>query len=88
MGGGFASHGNSVIRNNKRERVDKLGRIAPYSNQKNKPKPEYVTISKNELESLREKLENEQRLLSKKRRIVFIITFIFIIGLLSFLLFI
>ncbi|NER11998.1 hypothetical protein GWK08_00965 [Leptobacterium flavescens] len=69
---GFASWANSIIRLNRRERTDKLGRLENYIHNSSLQKPEYKAASEMLLKRIRKRIRREQSLYRKRELIVFI----------------
>ncbi|XLS27891.1 hypothetical protein ACJD0Z_11860 [Flavobacteriaceae bacterium M23B6Z8] len=77
MGAGSALDSVVSMRNNKRKRIDRSGRIEKYTGKYSTDKPVYETISEEELAALRKKLKAQQA--RRTRRNYWVITVISIL---------
>ena len=61
MSGGFGSFGNSILRNNKRKKIDKLNRLSSQTGAKFSKKEFEKGGSLYELKLIRDKIQKENR---------------------------
>ncbi|MCH2196864.1 hypothetical protein [Kordia sp.] len=68
---GFLSLANSIIRNNKRKRINKFDRIEPYIVVESSSKPTYKKASQHLLHKIKRRMQQENRQLHRKTIVVF-----------------
>ncbi|MFK7750343.1 MAG: hypothetical protein AB8B65_18270 [Kordia sp.] len=78
---GFSSHANTVIRNNKRKRINKLDRVERYIGTKTS-EAEYNEASEYMLHKIRDNVQKQQR---KTRRMAIIVFLVFGVIISSFM---
>jgi len=83
---GFLSHANTVIRNNKRKRINKLDRVERYIGTKSS-KAEYNEASAYMLHKIKDRVQKQQRKTRRKTIAIFIVTGVIICSLMYYLLF-
>lgn len=86
MSGGFGSFGNSILKNNKRKKVDKLSRLSSQTGAKFSKKEFEKRSSPHQLKEIREKLQRENKIAARKKILILIIImviFIYLIGFVS-----
>ncbi|WP_430409024.1 hypothetical protein [Kordia sp.] len=84
---GFMSHANSVIRNNRRKRLDKLERVERYIGTESST-AEYNEASEYMLRKIRTKIQKEQQQSRQKTILVFSIVGVVLLAVMSYFLFI
>lgn len=84
---GFLSHANSVIRNNKRKRINKLDRIEPYIGTESS-KPTYKKAPKGLLQKIKVRMQKQNRQSRRNTVIIFSIVGCIIVAFMYYYLFV
>lgn len=84
---GFASLANTIIRNNKRKRLDKFERVARYIGSETSV-AEYNEASPYLLNQIRDDIQEQQRKFKRKTIVIFVIVGFVLISVMSYFLFI
>ncbi|QHI38903.1 hypothetical protein IMCC3317_43030 [Kordia antarctica] len=84
---GFASLANSIIRNNRRKRLDKLERVERYIGTESSV-AEYNETSEYMLHKIRNRMQEEQKQSRRKTIIIFSVVGVILISVMSYFLFI